>query len=86
MRDSDDDDVDDDDDSAAIAMAMAIDQSPGYVGCLVTKNTHRCSYDALACRHGQPNWACLQEESRSQQVERWMDVGWMCTILHTLGG
>jgi hypothetical protein len=84
VRDSDDDDDDivvdgDDDDSAAIAiaMALAIDQSPGYVGCLVTKNTHRCSYDALshAGTASQTGPAC-----RKRAVPNRWNVGWMLDV------
>ena len=54
----------------------SIDPSPGYVGCLVTKNTHRCSYDALACRHGLP--AGREPFPTGGTLDgRWMEVGWM---------
>ena len=61
---------------------------PGYVGCLVIKNTHRCSYDALghAGTASQTGPACRKRAVPNRWNVGWMDVGWMCTVLHTVGG
>lgn len=52
---------------------------PGYVGCLVTKNTHRCSYDALghAGTASQTGPACRKRAVPNRWNVGWTLDGWM---------